>query len=216
MTVVLNDADGFHREDILGLTNVSRETLERITVVLSVLGQWSKTHNLIGPAERQHLWRRHVLDSVQMWKHRMNDTDNWLDMGSGSGFPGLVIGCCARESNGHVTLVESVSKKASFLRSAARKAELPVDVISDRVENVSRETVNVVSARALAALPQLLEYAFPHLDDGGRCVFLKGREVELEIQEAKKSWVFDHETHQSLSDDQGCVLVIRELKRRAT
>ena len=134
------DADGFGAEDILRLTDVSRETLERIATVINVLDRWRTTYNLIGPSERDHLWRRHVLDSVQIWPYRCAETSAWIDLGSGAGFPGLITACMAASTNSSFTLVESSGKKASFLRAASREADLSVTVKSERIESVSRET----------------------------------------------------------------------------
>ena len=210
------DADGFGAEDILRLTDVSRETLERIATVINVLDRWRTTYNLIGPSERDHLWRRHVLDSVQIWPYRCAETSSWIDLGSGAGFPGLITACMAASTNSSFTLVESSGKKASFLRAASREADLSVTVKSERIESVSRETFQHVSSRALASLPRLLDYADRFLDPEGCCIFLKGKGVEDEVGDAQKAWLFQHDTHPSLSDPEGRVLIIRELTRKVT
>lgn len=216
MTYPPSDADGFGPQDVLRLTDVSRETLERISIVVGVLDRWRVKHNLIGPAERDHLWRRHVLDSVQVWSHRNADNAQWIDLGSGAGFPGLITACAAADAGGRVTLVESSTKKASFLRTAAREAGLPVAVRAERIEDVSRETYHHVTSRALASLPRLLEYASRFFAKGGSCIFLKGKGVEQEIKDAQTHWRFDFEMHHSQSDPEGRVLIIRDLTRKTS
>ena len=208
------DKDGFGPEDVLSLTDVSRETLERISIVVNVLDRWRETYNLIGPSERDHLWRRHILDSLQVWSLRQSDDARWIDLGSGAGFPGLITACAAAGGSGHVSLVESAGKKAGFLRRAAREADLPVTVFAERIERVSRETYDHVTSRALASLPRLLEYASSFFAKGGTCIFLKGKGVDAEIEDARRAWSFDFDLKQSLSDPEGRVLIIRDLTRK--
>lgn len=214
MTMSLSDTDGFSLADIEELLPVSRETLDRLETLVSELDRWRITHNLIGPDERARLWRRHVLDSLQVWSYREGSTNRWIDLGSGSGFPALVIACATVPEKDTFTLVESNGKKAAYLRAASRKAGLSTRIINDRIENVPRETYEYVTARALASLPRLFEHAIRFCSRETRCIFQKGKGLETEIEEAMEDWAFEYDVRPSLSHPEGRILIVRDLTRR--
>lgn len=213
MIDVHTDEDGFCAKNLADYVDVSHETMDRINTVVAVLDKWRTTHNLIGPLERARLWRRHILDSLQVYQFKEADASKWIDFGSGAGFPALIMACASSDSNERFTLVESNGKKCAFLRAAAREANLNISVENARIEAVSRETYDHVTSRALASLPQLYEYSESFLAKKASCLFLKGKEVMQEIEDAQKDWSFDYELHESFSHTQGRILIVKGLTR---
>ncbi|OYX74399.1 MAG: 16S rRNA (guanine(527)-N(7))-methyltransferase RsmG [Rhizobiales bacterium 32-66-11] len=197
--------------------NVSRETFSRLETIADLLTKWQKTINLVSPATIPELWTRHIADSLQLMTHVRDDVRAWVDLGSGGGFPGLVVAAVLAEREGaHVDLVESDSRKSAFLREAARLADLPVSVHPQRIEQVAAALApgkQVVSARALAPLPKLLGLTAPFFDAGAIGIFPKGKDWQRELTEARKDWTLDLELRDSLSDPHGKILVVtRALK----
>ena len=201
------DRDGFGPRN---LTNVSRETLERLEIIVAELDQWRSKINLIGPSEFDQVWRRHVWDSWQLFDHVPEGPI--VDLGSGSGFPALVLAAGFASKESHMTLIESVGKKCAFLRAAIDSAELNARVIQGRVEAVNPVEAHCVTARAFAPLPKLLDYAEPWLEKGAYGVFPKGRRWQEELTSAQESWRFAHEAIPSKTGD-GAILKISEVSR---
>lgn len=199
--------------------SVSRETFERLEVIASLLTKWQKTINLVAPNSVPDLWARHIADSLQLIHHVPAHLVLWTDLGSGGGFPGLVVAAVLAERDGaFVNLVESDTRKAAFLREAARLADLPVTVHPQRIELVAQALApdtQVVSARALAPLPKLLELAAPFFAAGALGVFPKGRDFERELTEARKDWTLDIELQRSLEDPDGRILLVTRAERAA-
>lgn len=195
---------------------VSRETFRRLDLIAELLRRWQKTINLVAPATLPDLWSRHIADSLQLVNHVPADAARWVDLGSGGGFPGLVVAAALAERPGaNVHLVESDTRKAAFLREAARAADLPASVHAERIEQVSERLAPgtaVVSARALAPLPRLLELAEPFLAAGALGVFPKGRDAERELTEARKGWTLDCDLRSSVSDSQARILLVRSAR----
>ena len=189
--------------------NVSRETFERLSLFATLLLKWSDKINLIGPRERGLLWDRHIGDSLRLADF-IPGTGSIVDLGSGAGFPGLVIAIALER---HVTLIESDQRKASFLREAARTAAAPVTVICQRIEAVGLTGMDIVTARALAPLPRLLELAAPILADEGVCLFLKGAGVETELTDARREWQMTVYRHVDPATHEGCILEVKHLRR---
>ncbi|MCK0206776.1 16S rRNA (guanine(527)-N(7))-methyltransferase RsmG [Starkeya koreensis] len=206
------DSSAEDRAQALKLAPVSRETAERLDAIVALLRKWQRTINLVAPATLPVLWTRHVADSLQLVP-LAGEATRWVDLGSGGGFPGLVVAAALAERPGaDITLVESDSRKAAFLREAARIAELPVTVLPARIEQVGPRIaagVEIVSARALAPLPRLLELAAPFLAQGAMGLFLKGQDVDNELTEASKSWKIQTEIKGSWTDRNGHVLIVR-------
>ncbi|MFG1282173.1 16S rRNA (guanine(527)-N(7))-methyltransferase RsmG [Xanthobacter autotrophicus] len=196
---------------------VSRETLGRLTIIADLLVKWQKTINLVAPATLPDLWARHVGDSLQLVHHVPQTPLRWVDLGSGGGFPGLVVAAVLAERDGaHMHLVESDTRKAAFLREAARLAQLPVSVHAARIEQVAQALApgtHVVSARALAPLPKLLDLAAPFLAAGAIGLFPKGRDAERELTEAARSWTLDCDLRPSTSDPEARILLVRGARR---
>lgn len=207
----MNSTDS-DRARALRLTPVSRETEDRLVAIVALLEKWQRTINLVAPATLPTIWTRHVADSLQLVPLAGEGVRRWVDLGSGGGFPGLVVAAVLAERDGvDVTLVESDTRKAAFLREAARIAELPATVLPARIEQIAPQIaagVEVVSARALAPLPRLLELAHPFLAQGARGLFLKGQDVDNELTESAKSWRIDARITESLTDKSGRIVIV--------
>lgn len=213
MTWPAHDEDGFGPEDAAELTGVSRETLARVRSYLEALDAWRERINLIGPGEGRHLWRRHVLDSLQLIAEIPADAEKIVDIGSGAGFPGLVIACAMAERPGaSVTLVEKSFRKSEFLEAAIREAGLPARVLNVRVEDKPQHRYDVLTARALAPLTKLLGYGYAWLKPSGKALLLKGRDTAAELDDARREWAFDLTRRTSMSSQEGVVLNIGSIK----
>lgn len=199
------------RAAFLAGNDVSRETLDRIDRIISELDVWRLKSNLIGPKEWPQIWTRHVGDSWQLLDH-IPETGRIVDLGSGAGFPGLII--AAARPNAHVTMMESVGKKCAFLRAAIDVAGLNASVYQGRIESAPPGKADVVTARAFAPMPQLLEYASPWLRKGAMGVFPKGERWKEELTEARQKWNFAYEAIPSRSGGSGVILIVREVLRR--
>jgi 16S rRNA (guanine527-N7)-methyltransferase len=216
------DAD---RVRALALTPVSRETLERLDRFVALLLEWQQRTNLIAPSTVPHLWTRHVADSLQLLA-LAPDARAWVDLGSGGGFPGLVIACALAGTPGaHIHLIESHGKKAAFLREAQRLTAAPVSVEAMRIEEFVKTfegPVDVVTARAVSPLKSLFQQTFPLLGKSGAiALFPKGQHAELELGEARESptaqaWAMDATLVPSRTDPAGRIVVIRNVERRGT
>jgi 16S rRNA (guanine527-N7)-methyltransferase len=202
---------------------VSRETALKFESYAALLKQWQKAVQLVAPSTLDVVWSRHFADSAQLMALCPSGARSWLDLGSGGGFPGLVIALMAsdpavRAPGVSVTLVESDSRKAAFLREVARQAGCAVDILGTRIESPSTRdkvgAVEVVSARAVAPLTELLGLAHPFWGPMTVGLFLKGREVEKEVEAAREAWAFELELKPSLTDTSSRVARIRNLKPR--
>ena len=207
-----SDSDGFGPEDISKQIDVSRETFDRINAVLDCLEDWRPRMNLMGPSEWGSLWRRHVYDSLQLLSHLPADA-RIVDIGSGGGFPALPLACALTATGGHVTMVETVGKKARFLTAAVEAAGLNASVCQGRAENVGDIEADFVTARALAPLPKLMEYASAWLLRGGTGLFHKGERWKEELTAASTSWTFASEAIPSITGGSGVILKIGEVSR---
>ncbi|MDA0786003.1 MAG: 16S rRNA (guanine(527)-N(7))-methyltransferase RsmG [Proteobacteria bacterium] len=194
------------------LLDVSRETfdletMDRLDIYGSTLRTWQSRINLVSNKSLDDLWRRHFLDSLQL--ARWIDPDmKVLDLGSGAGFPGLVLSIV---TGAPVVLAESDSRKCAFLREVRRLTDANAEIAEGRIEGLDAGPFDVVVARALAPLTDLLGHASGFLNSGGFCLFLKGARVEDELTDAAKNWNIQVEQHQSLSEPDGTVLRIRKL-----
>jgi 16S rRNA (guanine527-N7)-methyltransferase len=200
------------------LTPVSRETEERLALLVTELARWQTAKNLVSSATLSDVWTRHIADSLQLFT-LAEDREIWLDLGSGGGFPGLVIGIClAEQGRGHVHLVESNSRKCAFLRHAARLTGAPVSVHNARIEGVIGDfpgKIDVVCARALAPLPLLLDWCNELLRSGALGLFPKGQHLDAELTEASKYWKIQASTVSSVTDSTARILLVRAAEKRA-
>ena len=195
---------------------VPRETIHRLARYAEMLAHWQARTNLVAPSTLPSLWSRHFADSAQL-RALAPDARLWLDLGSGAGFPGLVIAVLeAGRPDFRMHLVESNQKKCAFLAEVARETAAAVDIHCMRIEELAESAQSlepdVVSARALAALPRLLEFASPFFGPGTRGLFLKGREAEAEIEAARADWHFVPRLHPSLTSRDSHIVEITELR----
>jgi 16S rRNA (guanine527-N7)-methyltransferase len=194
--------------------NVSRETFEKLELLERELRRWQAIKNLVGPATLDRVWDRHIVDSLQLLD-LAPDAGTWLDLGAGAGFPGLVLAIAGAERGLQVHLVESNSRKCAFLRHIARLTGASAKVHEARLETVVPGFVgkaDVVSARALASLPMLLDWTEPLLKAGTMGLFPKGRDAEIELTEARKKWTFEAEILPSLTDPDARILRITSIE----
>ncbi|PWR02885.1 16S rRNA (guanine(527)-N(7))-methyltransferase RsmG [Meridianimarinicoccus roseus] len=198
-----------------GLGDVSRETTERLEIFAGLLKKWTRKINLVAPGTISNLYERHIADSAQIFDLRPEGTRNWVDLGSGGGLPGAVIAILAAEAAPQlrVTCVESDQRKAVFLRAVSRETAVPFTVLTDRIESAQPLEADVLSARALAPLSKLLEFADRHLAEGGTMLFQKGAQHEKECTEAEKNWRFDREVITSCTDPNAVIYKIGALRR---
>ncbi|MBL4741094.1 MAG: 16S rRNA (guanine(527)-N(7))-methyltransferase RsmG [Sneathiella sp.] len=198
------------KSDFLAATNVSRETLEKLEIYAALLEKWQKAINLVSKSTIPSLWNRHMLDSFQILKHADAKSGTWIDLGSGAGFPALVV---AIASEFHVHVVESDMKKCLFMREVSRETSTPITVHNSRIEAVEPFSADIISARALAPLDKLLGYATPFANEKTKFLFLKGQDVDGELTNAAKCWNMVTTKHQSLSSNEGCILKLMDVSR---
>lgn len=199
---------------VAGLS-VSRETFSALQEFEALVRRWTPAINLVSKSTLPQLWDRHIADSAQIFSLCPPQAQSWVDLGSGGGFPGLVVAILAREQRPDlkVTLVEADLRKATFLRQAAQSLGLAVQVRSERIESLEPMQADVLSARALAALSDLLDYASKHLKPDGVAIYPKGARFQEELAQARVNWAFDVDTRPSLSDAEAAILVIRNIHR---
>ncbi|MBS0271334.1 MAG: 16S rRNA (guanine(527)-N(7))-methyltransferase RsmG [Proteobacteria bacterium] len=187
--------------------------MEKLKIYQALLEKWQKKINLVAPSTTPHLWERHFKDSLQLISHLPQVHSSLLDLGSGAGFPGLVL-AISQCHNLSVTLIESDVKKCLFLENVSRETNIPVVVINERIENLEGKLKgDIITARGLAPLSLLINYALPLMKPESFCLFLKGKEYESEINEAKKKWEFELEIFESLTDSRARILKLTHPKR---
>lgn len=194
--------------------DVSRETLLRLEEFSALVRKWNKAINLISKGTVDDIWDRHVVDSFQIYELG-GDGPRWVDLGSGGGFPGLVVAILAHEKHPDrkVTLVEADQRKATFLREAARATGVQAEIVCQRIEMMPPLQADVLSARALAPLTDLLDFTERHRRDGGRSLFPKGEQHRQEIAEAEKTWHFEPVIHPSSTNASSVIVEVRSLSR---
>ncbi|MDX8446218.1 16S rRNA (guanine(527)-N(7))-methyltransferase RsmG [Mesorhizobium captivum] len=193
---------------------VSRETFERLQAFEQLFLKWNRSINLAAPSTLDDVWRRHIMDSAQLARIAPA-AKRWVDLGSGGGFPGLVLGFLLAERPGaSIDLVESNRKKASFLQSVTGQFSLPARVLARRIDDsyVFVSEPEIVTARALAGLPDLLGLSSPWLTKGARALFHKGRDYRAEVEESAHRWAFDLVEHPSMTDPHGVILELSDLR----
>jgi 16S rRNA (guanine527-N7)-methyltransferase len=197
---------------------VPRETIHRLIRYAELLNDWQKRVNLVSAKTLPHLWDRHFADSAQILR-LAPDACTWLDLGSGAGFPGLVIAILqANHANFRMHLVESTAKKCAFLTEVARATSAPVEIHCMRIEGLSESATSlkpeIITARALAPLPRLLELAAPWFGPGVRGLFMKGRDARKEIEAAKRRFNFTCELYPSMTAEESSIVEISDVTKR--
>jgi 16S rRNA (guanine527-N7)-methyltransferase len=190
-----------------------RDDLERFAALLN---KWNAVQNLVSRETIGELWPRHIEDSLQLMKYVWPADREIVDFGSGGGFPAIPMAIASRETGRRFTLVEPIAKKVAFLRTVARELNLPVTVLAQRAEQLdSRETFDLVTSRALAALPVLCAEAATVLKTDGHCLFHKGRNYRQELDAAAANFHFDVVVHSSESDAEGVILEVTNLRAKS-
>ncbi len=202
----------FGAEDFKQRLNVSRETLDCVERFRTILADASARTNLVGPSALTAFWLRHAFDSAQLLSFAPQ-AKIWLDIGSGAGFPGVILAILLKGTPGtHVHMVDSVGKKTSFLLRVITALELPATVHMGRSEALVLPKADVVTARACAPLPRLFGFIAPHMNVGTTALLLKGQNLDCELTQARESWMFESEQHLSQSDPAGRILMLLSLK----
>lgn len=203
-----------HKGDLTQF-DVSRETLERLEVFEQVIRKWNPKINLVSKNSLNDLWSRHILDSIQVFRCAPENIRHWVDIGSGGGFPGAIVGILCADENPEtkVTLIESDQRKCAFLRNAARECGVSIQVISGRIEAVEPQNADVLSARALADLSDLLAFSERHLSKNGLAIFPKGETWKKEVDNSQAQWSFDLETVKSQTEPSAVILKIKGVAR---
>lgn len=201
-------------QGLLDRLNVSRETMQRLEVFEQVILKWNPKINLVSRTSLEELWTRHIIDSIQVYRSAPK-TSKWVDLGSGGGFPGLMVAILAKDEapNTAVTLIESDQRKSVFLRTAARECGVKVEVLSQRIEKVTPQNTQVLSARALTDLNGLLGFTHRHLDIDGIALFPKGVTWKKELDEARRHWRFEVEPITSLTEPDAVILKVKGVAR---
>ena len=202
------------RPDVPDWLDVSRETQDKLRQFLALVAKWNPTINLVSAGSITDGWTRHIIDSAQLWNAAPLQSGLWLDVGSGGGFPGLVIAIIARERapNLKILLVEADRRKCVFLSEAARQLNLVAEVTADRIEMLEAKSASVISARAVGSLDNLLQSAVRHLAPNGVALFPKGQNFEQELASARQHWRFDCKAMPSLTDPKSAVLRIENIQ----
>ncbi len=200
--------------------NVSRETIERLVIYEALLKQWQKGTNLVAPKSLDAIWHRHFADSAQLMTIAP-DATKWLDLGSGAGFPGLVIAICsANREDSLVHLVESNARKCAFCHEVVRETGCSVEIHCERIESLGTtarfDDVEYVTARALSPLNDLLALAAPFFSARTTGFFLKGRNAEQELSGAEENWMFEARLHPSVTDAEASIIQVNRLQRKGS
>ena len=196
------------------LENVSRETIDDLRRFEALVLKWTRKINLVSNADATQIWERHILDSIQVYNLAEKNGD-WLDIGSGGGFPGIVAAIMAKRIGDErsFVLVDSDQRKCAFLRTVARELELNVKVRDARVEEMPAFGASVMSARAMDSLNSLLSHCERHLGEGGIALFPKGARWKQEHELAQQNWSYNFKVIPSLTNPNATILKIKELSR---
>ncbi len=207
-------------DDLAAAFDLTAKTRQRLETYAGLLIRWQRAVNLVAPNTLPDIWHRHFADSLQLARLIPSQNGVLADLGSGAGFPGLVLAAHFHDRGGpRVILVESDQRKAAFLREAARAMEISVEILSTRIESDANlavlRCVDFVTARALAPLPRLFSFVSPFLAPSAVGVFLKGRNAAREIEEALETWSFALETYPSMTEDEASILMVRAIRPRS-
>jgi len=190
-------------------------TAERLRIFVALLTKWNAAINLVSATSLSDVWARHVADSAQLLALVPPGRKRWVDMGAGGGFPGAVVALITADTPDAVemVLIESDQRKAVFLSNVSRETGVPMVIHAERIEQVPPQQADIVSARALAPLRKLCDFADRHLATGGAALFPKGGQYDAEVAQARRAWAFDLEPHISTTDPTGTVLKLKDLRR---
>jgi len=196
--------------------NVSRETEDALRAFADLTVKWTAIINLISKSTVSDVWTRHILDSAQLYQHAPA-YDHWVDIGSGGGFPGIVMAIIGKQDrpDARFTMIESDARKSTFLRSAIRELSLKAYVQTQRIEECEPVGADIVSARALGSLQDLLPLTARHLKPTGTGLLMKGRRYKDELQAVSDDWTFDLAEYNSITDPESRILSLKRISRAA-
>ncbi len=196
--------------------NVSRETLKGFYEYKTLLSKWNEKINLVSKNTLVEIWERHFLDSGQIIKHVEASGKRWVDVGSGAGFPGLVVALLLRDRkiDCNLVLVEKNPKKGFFLKEVIRKLNLNVKVVNDNIYTLESLNADILTARAFSELNNLIEIAYRHRKKEGLCLFLKGENYRYELDKTLNYWFFDYDILDSLSSSSGKIIRVKKIFKR--
>ena len=202
--------------DFMKSFNVSRETLNRFCEYGALLSKWNKKINLVSKNTLVDVWDRHFLDSGQIINYADASGKRWVDVGSGAGFPGLVVALLLRDRkiDCDLVVVEKNPKKVFFLNEVIRKLNLRVEVVNDNIDNLEPLNADILTARAFSELNNLIEIAFRHRKKEGICLFLKGENYRFELDKTLNYWFFDYDIVESLSSSSGKIIRVKKIFKR--
>lgn len=196
--------------------NVSRETYDRLKAYEATLHEWQERMNLVSKNSLEQAWERHFLDSMQLFELLPEDAKTVMDLGSGAGFPGMVLAIMAQEKTPYLNfrMIESIKKKTVYLNYVNETLGVNAEIINERIEKIPVQKVDVITSRALASLNDLLSYSRPFCKRTTQCIFLKGRSYQDELHEAKGNWKFDLEIKNSQQSSDGVILLISNIRQK--
>lgn len=202
------------RDQVVKQLSLSNRVVEKLDRYIELLEEEQKKMNLIGASTLPIVWSRHVLDSAQLFFLLRPSDKIILDLGSGAGFPALVLATMDTEKKYEFHLTESEGKKADFLNKVIKACDLKAVVHNERIEQMENFAADVITARALAPLDKLIKYAFPFFQPKTRCFFMKGAKAEEELNTALKKFRFHIEKIKSVTSDEGTILLLSEVKKK--
>ena len=202
------------RQAVFDQLNVSQAVQSKLNTYVALLEEWQGKMNLVSDSTLPVVWTRHILDSAQVERYLTPSDRVILDLGSGAGFPALVLAILDESKNRTVHLVESDGKKCSFLQAVADACGLQVVIHNERIEKMPVFKADVITARALAALDKLVGYAKPFIGERTRCLFLKGKKADEELKLCAKKFVFAVEKYASITSDEGKLLCLTGVKKK--
>lgn len=196
--------------------DVSRETFTELEVFQDLVLEWNNKFNLISKSSAEDIWNRHILDSLQLFNFIDDKVKNIYDFGSGAGFPGMVLAIASKKSfpSLKVSLIESIRKKTIFLNEVKNRLNLDIDIYNERIENLKLPKADIITSRAMASLEKLLNYAYPFCKKETTLLFLKGKTWKEEIENSLNVWSFEWEAFDSITDNDGKILSIKNIRRK--
>lgn len=204
-------------ENFINKYNVSRETYLNFERYVALLKEWQTKFNLVSKNSLEFVWQRHIEDSMQLFNYIPLNSEKLYDFGSGAGFPAMVLAIVAKEKIPHLKfkLIESITKKTLYLNAVKTDLILNnVEIINDRVEKIKIEPADVITARAMTQLENLLEYSLPFCKKNTKLIFPKGKTYNDELEDAKKYWNFEVDVYKNQICEDGVILVIKNLRRK--
>ncbi|HCU59431.1 MAG TPA: 16S rRNA (guanine(527)-N(7))-methyltransferase RsmG [Alphaproteobacteria bacterium] len=204
-------------ESFMSTYNVSRETFAILSRYVNILDDWQAKMNLVSPKSMAEVWTRHIADSLQLYQHLNSDTKTVYDIGSGAGFPAIVLAIQSMVEQRDIKfkLIESITKKTVYLNAVKNELNLKnVEIINTRSENLKLAPADVITARAVAALDKLFALALPLVDKHTVLLLLKGKTYQAEIDEALKHWSFYVKVLPNNIEPEGVILQIANLRKK--